>query len=104
MHTFVNFKDPNFNDLSYGYRPGYKTLINDLYSRSFKEVRIYHQEGAKYTVVASKQPWKYLYLREKSKYLVHNSSTITNDKALLEWWGLDEEELKNLWKGEMNEI
>lgn len=97
MFTFVNFKDPDFNDLSNGYRPGYKTLVSDLFARGFKEVRIFHHEGAKYTVVASKQPWKYLHLREP-KRLVYSDSTLIDSNKIKKWHQISKEELKGLWR------
>jgi 2-polyprenyl-3-methyl-5-hydroxy-6-metoxy-1,4-benzoquinol methylase len=105
MFTFVDFKNPDFKDFSQvGYKPGYKTLINDLHKRGFKEVRIYYQRGAKYTVVASKQPWKYLHLR-KPKHLILTSSLLTtDDKILLKWWELDKGQLKTLWNGKLSDL
>ncbi len=106
MFTFINFKDPNFNDFSNGYRPGYLTLTKDLFSRGFKEVIIYHIPGStKQTIVASKQPWEYLKFLSKSKNIKHYDSTIHIDNNKIphnihnfKWWDLSKKELKNLWK------
>lgn len=106
MFTFINFEDPNFNDFSNGYRPGYLTLTKDLFNRGFKEVIIYHIEGStKQTVVASKQPWKYLKFLSRSKNIKHYDSTFHRDNNKIpqnihnfKWWDLSKEELKNLWK------
>lgn len=97
MFTFIKLDDPEFSDFSNGYKPGYKVLERDLLSRGFKEIRIYHWEGAKGLVVASKEPWKYIFPpKEDSKYLVYKSPHIDYEK-LSKWDELDVEELKNCY-------
>ncbi len=102
MFTFVDFTDPNFEDFSDGYRPGYKKLERDLMERGFIEVRIYHREGGKRTVVASKKPWEFVWSPDKdSEYLVYKSPNI-NYNGLKFWGDINKKELLKCY-GEYNE-
>lgn len=57
MFTFLEGEDEYQSDNRFGYRPTRQVMIDDLHNLGFERVRIYHEiPGAKYTVVASKQP------------------------------------------------
>ncbi len=95
MFTFVDMKNPDLEDFSTGYRAGYRRFWQDLKQRGFREVLLFHHRGGKSTVVASKQPWKYLYLENKIDHLTYYNSTIKN--KIDTWHKLSETELIDLW-------
>jgi len=98
MFTFVNFKDPWYCDYSDGYRPGYLRLEEDLLERGFKEIRIYHTEGGKRTVVASKEPWKYIWPTcNDPKTLVYKSKHI-NYSELSKYTTISQDKLKTIYE------
>ncbi len=96
MYTFITNPEKNDVTLSRGYRPSHEVLWNDLKNRGFKEVLIYHHRGGKQTAVASKQPWKYLYLNNRSNNLVYYNSTLKTSIPV-NWFEKSTEELIDLW-------
>ena len=98
MFTFV---DPNndklISDLSNGYRPGHKQICHDLKQRGFKEILIFHDEGGKRTVVASKKPWTYLHNKTIYPRLEYMETTVKDNNIYKYWFTKSADELKEMW-------